>query len=97
MRAPAASFCLTLLVATAFGVPRPQDPVSADDILGNSARLLALKSKPDFILQILGLIKSMAQSNKEFFVYILGFTIFKYSDWLKNLSSQSECLKICIK
>ena len=34
----ATAFCLTLLVATAFGVPKPQDPVSVDDILGNSAR-----------------------------------------------------------
>jgi hypothetical protein len=37
MRA-AAFFCLVLLVPAALAVPKPQGPISADDILGNSAK-----------------------------------------------------------
>ena len=36
---------------------------------------------------------SGARSNKE----ILGYTIFKYSNYLEKLKSQSECLKISVK
>jgi hypothetical protein len=38
----ASAFCLTLLVAVASAVPKPQDPVSVSDILGNTARQVFL-------------------------------------------------------
>jgi hypothetical protein len=38
----ATAFSLTLLVAVASAVPKPQDPVSVSDILGNTARQVFL-------------------------------------------------------
>ena len=41
-------------------------------------------------------IVSKARSYKEFSALIYERLIIKHSDWLKNLNSQSECLKMCV-